>query len=105
MSALTKISDHIYWMPPGPPDRPSVCGVVGARRSLMLDAGSSRAHTREFLDALRDESAEPPSAVVYTHSHWDHVFGGVEMGGIVIAHASTAERLIELVATDWSDEG
>jgi glyoxylase-like metal-dependent hydrolase (beta-lactamase superfamily II) len=105
MSALTKISGHIYWMPPGPPDRPSVCGVVGARRSLMLDAGSSRAHTREFLDALRDENAEPPSAVVYTHSHWDHVFGGVELDGIVIAHASTAKRLIELAATDWSDDG
>src|SRR5439155_8728824 len=92
-------------MPPGPPDRPSVCAVVGDRRTLMLDAGSSQAHTRAFLDALRAESAARPSAVVYTHSHWDHVFGGAELGGHVIAHASTAERLIELAARDWSDEG
>ena len=105
MSVLTKITEHVYWMPPGRPDRPSVCGVVGDRRTLMLDAGSSQAHTRAFLDALWAESAARPSAVVYTHSHWDHVFGGAELGGQVIAHALTAEQLIELAAMDWSDEG
>jgi glyoxylase-like metal-dependent hydrolase (beta-lactamase superfamily II) len=105
MSVLTKITEHVYWMPPGPPDRPSVCGVVGDRRTLMLDAGSSKAHTRAFLDALWAESGARPSAVVYTHSHWDHVFGGAELGGQVIAHALTAAQLIELAARDWSDEG
>src|SRR2546423_4701563 len=105
MSVLTKISEHVYWMPPGEPDRPSVCAVVGDRRTFMLDAGSSQAHTRAFLDALRAESVTGPSAVVYTHSHWDHVLGGAELGGLVSAHASTAEQLIELAARDWSDEG
>jgi glyoxylase-like metal-dependent hydrolase (beta-lactamase superfamily II) len=105
MSVLTRITDHVYWMPPGQPDRPSVCAVVGDRRTLMLDAGSSRAHTREFLDALSAEGAARPSAVVYTHSHWDHVLGGAELDGLVIAHASTAEQLIELAGRDWSDEG
>ena len=105
MSALTKITDHVYWMPPGPPDRPSLGGVVGERHTLMLDAGSSRAHTRTFLDALMLESGTRPSAVVYTHSDWDHVLGGVEAGGIVIAHALTAAQLIELAERDWSDEG
>jgi glyoxylase-like metal-dependent hydrolase (beta-lactamase superfamily II) len=105
MSVLTKITEHVYWMPPGPPDRPSVCAVVGDRRTLMLDAGSSQAHTRAFLDALSAEGAARPSAVVYTHSHWDHVLGGTELSTQVIAHASTAEQLIELAARDWSDEG
>jgi glyoxylase-like metal-dependent hydrolase (beta-lactamase superfamily II) len=105
MSVVTKISKHVYWMLPGPPDRPSVCAVVGDRRTLMLDAGSSQAHARAFLDALRAEGAIHPSAVVYTHSHWDHVFGAAELGGLVIAHALTAEHLLELARTDWSDEG
>jgi glyoxylase-like metal-dependent hydrolase (beta-lactamase superfamily II) len=105
MSALNRISKHVYWMPPGPPDRPSLCAVVGDRRTLMLDAGSSQAHTRTFLDALSSVTAARPSAVVYTHSHWDHVFGGAELGGLVIAHALTAEELITLAATDWSDAG
>ena len=104
VSVLTKITDHVYWMPPAPPDRPSLAGVVGERRTVMLDAGSSRAHTRTFLDALMVESDTRPSAVVYTHSDWDHVLGGVEVGGIVIAHALTAEGLVELGTRDWSDE-
>jgi glyoxylase-like metal-dependent hydrolase (beta-lactamase superfamily II) len=105
VSALTQIAEHVYWMPPGPPDRPSICAVVGDRRTLMLDAGSSVAHTRAFLRELLVVSGARPRAVVYTHSDWDHVLGGVEVGGLVIAHALTAKRLIELAQRDWSDEG
>jgi glyoxylase-like metal-dependent hydrolase (beta-lactamase superfamily II) len=105
MDALTKITDHVYWMPPGAPDRPSLCGVVGDRRTIMLDAGSSAAHTRSFLGALLLASGTRPSAVVYTHADWDHVLGGAEIGGLVIAHMLTAERLLEMAERDWSDEG
>ena len=103
--SLSKITEHVYWLPPGPPDRPSLCAVVGRRRTLMLDAGSSRAHTSEFLRALAAEGVPPPFAVAYTHSHWDHVFGGIEVAAPIVAHAATAERLVELAAMDWSDEG
>lgn len=105
MSVLVKIAQHVYWMPPGPPDRPSICAVVGDRRTLMLDAGSSAAHTRTFLADLVVEGGTRPSAVVYTHSHWDHVLGGAEVGGLVIAHAQTAEQLLALAERDWSDGG
>ena len=105
MSTLARITDRVYWMPPGPPDRPSLCAVVGDLRTVMLDAGSSAAHARTFLDALFSATSTRPTAVVYTHAHWDHVVGGAEVGGMVIAHALTAERLIELAERDWSDEG
>ncbi len=71
----------------------------------MLDAGSSAAHTRAFLAALVVETSTRPSAVVYTHSHWDHVLGGAEVGELVIAQAHTAEQLLVLAERDWSDEG
>jgi glyoxylase-like metal-dependent hydrolase (beta-lactamase superfamily II) len=102
--ALERISDHVYWLPPGPPDRPSLCAVVGERRTVMLDAGASAAHARLLLDGLAAEGAAAPSYVAFTHSHWDHVFGAAEVGAHVIAHALTAESLSELAATDWSDE-
>jgi glyoxylase-like metal-dependent hydrolase (beta-lactamase superfamily II) len=102
---LRKVAQHVYWMPPGPPDRPSICAVAGSRRTLMLDAGSSTAHTRAFLADLLVESATRPSVVVYKHSHWDHVLGGAELGGLVITHAQTAEQLVRLAERDWSDEG
>ena len=95
-----QISDHVWWTPPGPPDRPSLCGVVGERWTLMLDAGSSPAHARLLLDEL----PQRPAAVVYTHSHWDHVFGGASLGALVIAHRLTAAKLEELALRDWNDE-
>ena len=97
---VEQVSEHVWWMPPGPPDRPSLCAVVGDRWTLALDAGSSRAHTREFLSGL----PERPAAVAYTHSHWDHVFGGVEIDRLVIAHSLTARRLDEMAVRDWNDE-
>lgn len=105
MSNLARITDRVYWMPPGAPDRPSLCAVVGDLRTVMLDAGSSAVHARIFLDALFAASSTRPAVVVYTHSHWDHVLGGAEVGGLVVAHALTAERLIDLGERDWSDEG
>jgi glyoxylase-like metal-dependent hydrolase (beta-lactamase superfamily II) len=103
--SLRKISQHVYWLPPGPPDRPAICAVAGDRWTLMLDAGSSADHTRGFLGDLSAETGTEPSAVVYTHSHWDHVLGGADVGGLVIAHMKTAEQLLELACRDWSDEG
>ena len=95
-----QISDHVWWTAPGPPDRPSLCAVVGERWTLMLDAGSSPAHARLLLDEL----PSPPAAVVYTHSHWDHVFGGASVGCLVVAHRSTAAHLAELAERDWNDD-
>jgi glyoxylase-like metal-dependent hydrolase (beta-lactamase superfamily II) len=104
MSALQRISERVYWLPPAPPDRPSLCAVAGERRTLMLDAGASAAHARLFLNGLAAEGVAPPSHVALTHSHWDHVFGASEFDLPVMAHALTAETLIELAAIDWSDE-
>jgi len=72
---MEKISEHVYWLPPAPPDRPSLCAVEGERATIWLDAGSSAAHTREFLDALAARGVARPAHVVLTHSHWDHVSG------------------------------
>ena len=104
MGGLRRISEHVYWLPPSKPDRPSLCAVVGQDATLMLDAGASDAHARLFLDALAAEGVAPPIAVALTHSDWDHVFGAVEVGAPVIAHRLTDARLAELAATDWSDE-
>ena len=104
MNAFRRISEHVYWLPPGPPDRPSLCAAVSEDSTVMLDAGASPSHARLFLDALAAEGAPPPSAAALTHSHWDHVFGAAEVGAPVIAHVLTAGYLIELAATDWSDE-
>jgi glyoxylase-like metal-dependent hydrolase (beta-lactamase superfamily II) len=104
VSGLQRIAEHVFWLPPAKPDRPSLCAVVGGDSTLMLDAGASDAHARAFLDALAAEGVAPPTAVVLTHSDWDHVFGAAAVGARVLAHRLTDARLGELAATDWSDE-
>jgi glyoxylase-like metal-dependent hydrolase (beta-lactamase superfamily II) len=100
MAAPSKISEHIWWLPKAPPDRPCLCVVAGVRRTLWLDAGSSERHTRELLAA-----APSPDFVALTHSDWDHVIGASALGCPVIAHELTAAMLLRLAEADWSDEG
>ena len=100
----TRITEHVYWLPPAPPDRPSLCAVAGDRGTIWLDAGSSAGHTRESAELLAGQGVPPPSHVLVSHSHWDHVFGADELGAHVVAHELTAGYLRELAAIDWSDE-
>lgn len=104
MTEAARIGEHVYWLPPGLPDRPSLCAVTGRRGTIWLDAGASAAHAREFMGFLDGHRVAAPSHVVLTHSHWDHVFGADELGAHVIAHELTATYLEQLAATDWSDE-
>ncbi len=97
-------TDHVYWLPPSKPDRPSLAAVVGARRTLMLDVGASPAHTRRFLDLLAASGVRLPDMATLTHWHWDHIFGLAELYVPVIAHAKTAAQLNQLMGYDWSDE-
>lgn len=103
-ASLRRISEHVWWLPPGPPDRPSLCAVVGSKEVLALDAGSSAGHARLLLDGLAREGITRPSYVALTHSHWDHVFGAAELKTTVVAHAGTAEYLAELATYEWTDE-
>lgn len=100
---LSQLTEHVYWMSPGKPDRPSLAAVVGTERTLMLDAGASAAHARLFLDALKTAGVRAPDHVALTHWHWDHVFGAAEIGAPVIAHARTRDQLRVLASYDWSD--
>lgn len=100
---LTRISEHVYWMPPGPPDRPSLCAVVGSEFTLMLDTGASAAHARLFLDRLRETGISAPQYAALTHWHWDHVFGAAALRIPVIAHHLTAQHLAMMARLDWHD--
>lgn len=105
ITRVRKISDHVYWMPPARPDRPSLCAVVGKEKVVMLDGGASSAHARQFLDQLSSLGIPYPTQVVFTHWHWDHVFGAAEVGAQILAHGLTAGKLHELAQRDWSDAG
>jgi glyoxylase-like metal-dependent hydrolase (beta-lactamase superfamily II) len=97
------LSEHVYGMKAGPPDRPSLCAVVGTRRTVMLDGGASNAHAREFLDGLARHGVRLPDLVVLTHWHWDHVFGAAEIGVPIVTHQMTAAQLGVMANQAWDD--
>ncbi len=100
---LNRLSPHVVWMPPAPPDRPSLCAVTGTRGTLMLDAGASDDHARRFLSGLDELNLPRPRLVALTHWHWDHVFGAAEVDAPLIACTRTATELARLADYEWAD--
>jgi glyoxylase-like metal-dependent hydrolase (beta-lactamase superfamily II) len=90
-------------------------GATGPSLTRRRHRQSADAHARRRIVALAQQGisgsarrARRRAAVrgrLYPLSHWDHAFGGIEVDAPIVAHASTAERLIALAAMDWSDEG
>ncbi len=103
-TTLSQITDHVYWMSPGKPDRPSLCAVVGTNRTLMLEAAASAAHARLFLDRLTAAQVPHPDYVALTHWHWDHIFGAAELNIPIIAHRQTAQEIAVQAAYQWTDD-
>lgn len=101
---LVRVSPHVHWLTPGPPDRPSLAAVVGTRHVLLLDAGASDAHADLLRERLAHAGVARPSLLALSHWHWDHVFGAARLGLPTIAQRATARHLARLAGYAWTDE-
>lgn len=101
---LHQLTPHVHWLPAdSTTDRP-ILGVVSGRHStLIVDAGNSMAHANLLLAEMARLGLAPPSYVVLTHSHWDHVFGLPAFAALSIATQETKQIVAEMVTLDWSD--
>lgn len=114
MPALTRITDHVWMYPPHPDKRkiqPTVGVVIAGGATLLYDAGNGDRHACEVLDALAQIDAPPVRAVVYSHFHWDHIFGAhvfADHAGAdgleVIAHASIQPYLDDYAGRPWGED-
>lgn len=98
--SLTHITQNI-WMYPfrtGPNVVQGTVGViVGRWETVLVDAGNSPELARLIQKELRKINAPPVSHIVYTHHHWDHVFGAYVFNGITaVAHQLCHAFLTEL---------
>ncbi|WP_255509832.1 MBL fold metallo-hydrolase [Micromonospora sp. AP08] len=95
------------WLFPGDPDpfavRPTVAVVADDRGSVIIDAGQSPAHAREVQAALAVAGLPEPRWLVYTHHHWDHVWGACAWPGVeIVGHESGVALLRAEAARPWS---
>ena len=70
---MKQLTRRVWYLPHSPAsDRPALGYIRGDRRALMVDAGNSPAHVRQFLRSLEAEGLPAPDLAVLTHRHWDH---------------------------------
>jgi glyoxylase-like metal-dependent hydrolase (beta-lactamase superfamily II) len=104
--ALIRITERV-WLWPHHPDpgrvQAGVGVIAGDDGCLLVDAGHSPALARRIMNALGGAGLPRARTVVYTHHHWDHVWGAQEWGVPVVGHELTAEALRAEAEKPWSD--
>jgi glyoxylase-like metal-dependent hydrolase (beta-lactamase superfamily II) len=102
---LTQLTEHIWLLPhhPDPNAVQSCIGVITSRNeSLLVDAGNSPRLARQLRAELERCDLPPVSRILYTHHHWDHIYGACEFGVPVIAHTLCKDILEEESRRPWS---
>ena len=102
---LLQLAERV-WLFPHDPDQelvqPAIGVICGSHQTVLVDAGNSPTHSQRVLAALRELDAPPVAYVVYTHHHWDHIFGAVAYDAPVIAHDLCREHVQRSASRPWS---
>lgn len=99
-----QLSPHGYWLSPDhTTDRPLLGVIAGAQGTLVIDAGNSPAHVKVLLQAMAQQHLLPPTFIILTHWHWDHVFGTSALDVPTFASQETARIVRLLAGLDWGD--
>ncbi|WP_214848994.1 MBL fold metallo-hydrolase [Exiguobacterium sp. s193] len=105
MQQFNQLANRIWYQTPvSETDRPILGLIVGANRSLMIDAGNSSRHAALFLEEVERQGLKKPDLLALTHWHWDHIFGLKEMNLPAIATKRTTARIGQMLDYDWTDE-
>lgn len=91
---LNRINDKVYYLSnEDEKERPALGLVCGERYSLIIDAGNSPQHAKDFIQEIGKLDVPPVKYVVITHAHWDHFLGMNEFDATVIVNRQTNEIL------------
>ena len=104
---LQRITPHVWVHPPSPDAtevQAAVGVVVGEGETLLVDAGNGPKLARHIQEQLETLGAPPVRRVIYTHHHWDHVFGACIYRAPALAHARCREALSEAAQSPWGPE-
>lgn len=101
---LQRLTPHVWVHPPSPDPaevQSAVGVVVGESETLLVDAGNGPKLARHIQKQLETLGAPPIRRILYTHHHWDHVFGACVYGVPALAHAGCREALLALAELPW----
>ena len=101
---LNKLSESIYYLSnQNDKERPTLGLVCGDKYSLVIDAGNSTQHAKDFLLEIEKLNVPPVKYVVITHAHWDHFLGMNEFDAAVIVNRQTNEMMKKWRSYSYDD--
>ena len=91
---LKKITDRVYYMNYDNEKKHSLIGlIIGDKFSLIVDAGSSKEQSLEFLNIIEKMDIPSLKYLALTHSHDNHVLGAINFDLINIVNGMTSDKL------------
>lgn len=97
------IAPNIWVFPPDAASlQPCVGIIITPAGTILIDGGNSPRHARRISAALNNLEAPPVVHIIYTHHHWDHVFGAAVFQAPVVAHEQCRALVAEMAARPWS---
>jgi glyoxylase-like metal-dependent hydrolase (beta-lactamase superfamily II) len=80
-------------------------GVITTQNeSVLVDAGNSPRLARNVKTELIRNNLPPVSRIIYTHHHWDHIYGACEFAAPVTAHRVCRDLLEQESRKPWGIE-
>ncbi|MGW4461912.1 MBL fold metallo-hydrolase [Micromonospora sp. NPDC004704] len=104
--SLRHLAGRVWWYPHDEdPDnvQGGVAVIADDAGSVLVDAGNSPGHARRIRAAIEAAGLPAVRQLVYTHHHWDHVWGACAWPEVeVIGHRAGARILAEEALRPWS---
>jgi glyoxylase-like metal-dependent hydrolase (beta-lactamase superfamily II) len=104
---LKQLTEYV-WLLPHNPDHNAVQSSIGVittqNESILIDAGNSPRLAHIIKTEITRNSLPPVSRIIYTHHHWDHVYGACEFDVPIIAHIICKAFLEEESKKPWGIE-
>lgn len=106
---LEQLTDHIWYFP-ADPDRDKVQPAVGVvsdgDETILYDAGNSPSHAQAVIDAIHDAGLPAVTRIIYSHFHWDHIFGAQTFPDdvAIIAHETCRAAVEDYAARPWGTD-
>lgn len=106
MTTLQQLSEHTWIFPHKSGAfvaQPNVGIVSDGNHTILIDAGNGQSHAAQIKTAVSNANLAPVSQIIFTHHHWDHVFGACVFEATVIANQRSVSLLEQMAKQPWSD--
>ncbi|PPK80995.1 glyoxylase-like metal-dependent hydrolase (beta-lactamase superfamily II) [Lacrimispora xylanisolvens] len=101
---LNRLTENIYYTEcDSNSDRPVLGYINGDRCSVMVDAGNSGNHVKDYNFFLTQQGLKKPKYCIITHWHWDHTYGLHAVDAETIAHTKTNQELVRMSSWEFTD--